>query len=232
MQEWINRVLETPEMGPIMLLAILLLGILSSVVSGCNVAVIGALAGYGGTRGNKKYRDILVVTISFMLGTILALAAVGAVIGYAGQVAGESFGRYSRLLTGLVLVFFGLMALGLVPLNKLPKFSHAKRKYPEGMFGAIILGFTLGGASITCSISCYSPALAVVLGVASLQGQVAKSTLLVGTYAAGYSMPLAAILLGVSFGKWTLRASKAMPVIKVTAGILLLLAGFYFLITI
>lgn len=234
MQEWINRVLEAPDLSPVLLLALLLLGILSSVGSCCNIAVIGALTGYAGTKGNKKYGDILFVTMSFMLGTILALAAVGAVIGYAGQVAGESFGRYSKVLTGLVLVFFGLMALGLVPFNKLrlPKFDQAARKYPQGMFGTIIFGFALGGASITCSISCCSPALPIVLGVASLQGQVAKSALLMGIFAVGYSIPLAAILLGASLGKWALRASKAMPVIKVIAGVLLLALGFYFLLTI
>ena len=232
MQDWINRVLETPEISAVVLLAIVLLGILSSVTSVCNVAVMGALAGYGGTRGSGKRRDILFVAVSFMLGTVLAMAAIGAGIGYAGQVAGESFGRYSKALMGLVLVFFGLVALGLVPLNKLPRFAQKKRKYPEGVFGAIILGFALGGASISCSISCGTPALFVILGVASLQGQVAKSALLLGTYALGYSLPLAAVLLGLGFGKWALRASKALPVIKVAGGILLVGVGFYFLLTI
>lgn len=234
MQEWIDSTLAAPTLSFVMLPALLLFGILSSVVSCCNITVIGALTGYAGTKGSKKHCDILFVTTSFMLGIILALAVIGSVIGYAGQVAGESFGRYSKVLAGLVLVFFGLIALNLIPLNKLklPKFNQTGRKYPQGIFGAIVFGFALGGASITCNISGCSPTLAIVLGVASLQGQVAKSALLMGIFAVGYSMPLTAILLGVSFGKWALRASKAMPVIKVIAGVLLLVLGFYFLATI
>jgi len=72
----------------------------------------------------------------------------------------------------------------------------------------------------------------IVLGVASLQGQWLKSAVLMGIYAIGYSIPLTAVLFGVNFGKWTLRASKIMPVIKVIGGLLLLTAGFYFLATV
>lgn len=231
MQEWINSVLASPELNLIMLVAVLLLGILNSVVSCCNIAVIGALTGYAGTKGDKGYRDILFVTISFMSGIILASVAIGTVIGYAGQVAGESFGSYSKILAGLVSVFFGLMVLNLVPLDKLPKFNQINMKYPKGISGTIIFGFALGGASITCNISCCGPAFAIVLGFASLQGQVAKSALLMGIYAIGFSIPLTAILLGVSFGKWTLRASSVIPVIRIMAGVILLVAGFNFLIT-
>jgi len=234
MQEWINNTLSSPTLSFVILPALLLLGILNSVVSCCNIAVIGALTGYAGTKGNKKHRDIIFVTISFMLGTILALAVIGAVIGYAGQIVGENFGRYSKLLAGLVMVFFGLMALNLIPLKKLrlPGFDRINRKYPRGIFGAIILGFALGGVSITCTLTCCSPALPIVLGVVSIQGQFVKSVLLMVIFGIGYSLPLAAILLGVSFGRWALRASKAMSVIKVIAGVLMLGVGFYFLATV
>ena len=232
MQEWISSVLASPDLSLVMLLAILLLGVLSSVAS-CNIVLIGALSGYAGTKGNKGYRDILFITLSFMLGTILALVVIGAVIGYAGQVAGESLGHYGKVLTGLVSVFFGLMALNLIPLDKLklPTFNRITRKYPQGILGTIIFGFALGGASISCGVSCCAPAFVIVLGVASLQGEWAKSALLMGIYAVGYSIPLAAVLLGVGFGKWALRASKAMPAVRGIAGALLLIVGFYFLTT-
>ena len=68
--------------------------------------------------------------------------------------------------------------------------------------------------------------------MASLQGAATKSALLMGMFAVGYSLPLMAILLGISFGKWALRTSKAMPAIRVIAGILLLVVGFYLLATI
>jgi cytochrome c biogenesis protein CcdA len=51
-------------------------------------------------------------------------------------------------------------------------------------------------------------------------------------YAIGFSLPLAAIMLGVSFGKSVAKAKKAETVIRIVAGVLLIAAGFYFLITI
>lgn len=243
MLEWINSVLVSPDLNfvmlpalmlpALMLLALMLLGAISAVGSCCNIAVIGALSGYAIAKENKKYIDIFIVTVSFMLGTVLALVVIGAVIGYAGQVAGDNFGRYSKVLAGFVSVFFGLFALNLVPINKLklPEFSQLSRKFPGGLLGTAVFGFALGGSSLSCSVSC-GPGLAVVLGVASLQGQVIKSAMLMGAYAIGYSLPLCAILLGVSFGGWTLRANKIMPAIRIVAGVLLLAIGFYLLATI
>ena len=232
MQEWINSVLASPGLSLMMLPALLLLGILSMVGSVCNIAVVGALTGYAGAKEIRKHRDTVLVAVSLMLGVTLALAAIGALIGYAGQVFTESFGRYGRALAGMVAMFFGLMALNLVPLIRLPRYDRPTRKYPQGTLAAIIFGFALGGVSLTSSISCCSPALLIVLGVISLQGAGAKSALLMGMFAVGYSLPLVAILLGISYGKWALRTSKAMPVIRVIAGILLLVVGFYLLATI
>ncbi|MBU2527917.1 hypothetical protein KKF70_00820 [bacterium] len=212
---------------------LLLLGILSALSSVCNVAVIGALAGYAGAKENARKADNLIVAASFMAGTVLSLTVIGAVIGFAGQMAGTGLGRYSRVLTGLLLVFFGLMALDLAPL-KIPELDRKAllARLSRGMLGTVLFGFVLGGASITCSLSCASPALIVLLGVAGIQGQWLKSALLLGVFGAGYSLPLAAILLGVSYGRWSLRTSKIIPFIKISAGVLLLGIGFYFLATV
>ena len=46
----------------------------------------------------------------------------------------------------------------------------------------------------------------------------------------GYSMPLAAVLAGVSYGKWTLRRSRLGPWVRRTAGGAMAILGVYFLI--
>ena len=48
-------------------------------------------------------------------------------------------------------------------------------------------------------------------------------------YAIGFSLPLAALMLGVSFGKSAIRLKKANTVIRLTAGVLLIGVGFYFI---
>jgi cytochrome c biogenesis protein CcdA len=50
-------------------------------------------------------------------------------------------------------------------------------------------------------------------------------------FAIGFSLPLAAILFGVSFGKVSLKAKRADSVIRNVAGALLVCAGFYLLVT-
>jgi cytochrome c biogenesis protein CcdA len=50
-------------------------------------------------------------------------------------------------------------------------------------------------------------------------------------YAVGFSLPLALIMLGASFGKSAIKARRAETAIRIAAGALLILAGFYFLAT-
>jgi cytochrome c-type biogenesis protein len=232
MQEWINQALEAPGISVTVVAALLLLGVISAVASSCcSLPMIGAIAGYvGGSEGSRR-RDITVAAVSFAVGSIVALAVIGALMGYAGQLVGESFGRYSRLVLGLVLVLFGLASLGVLPFG-LPAIRPSSTTNTRGVLGALVLGSVLGSSSATCAVSCGSPALLAILGVAALQGQVAKGALLMAVFGLGFSIPLVAVLLGAGLGKWTLRATKIMPVVKIVAGILMVGVGFYFLATI
>ena len=232
MQEWISQALEAPAVGITVFAALLLLGILSAAASSCcSLPVIGAIAGYIGAGDSNRRRDIAAAAVSFLAGSILALAVIGAAMGYAGQLVGESFGRYSRLVLGLVLVLFGLISLGLFPF-RLPAFRLSSKVNTKGVLGAVILGSVLGGSSATCAVTCCSPALLAIMGVVALEGQVAKGALLMAIFGLGFGIPLVAVLLGASVGKWAFRATRIMPAIKVVAGLLMLGVGFYFLIAI
>ena len=231
MLEWINQTIGTADLSFIMIIAILLLGALTSVSSGCNIAILGALTGYAGIKKNNTKYDSLFTSLGFMLGTILIMTLAGALIGYAGEVISKTLSLYGKIFAGFVTIFFGLMALNLLPFQiRAGSFSFKKKH--QGIFGAIIFGSALGGASITCTISCCSPALLIALGVSSIQGAGMKSGLLMGIFAIGYSLPMAALLLGVGFGKWAFRTSRIISIIRIPAGILLIAVGFYFLATI
>ena len=94
------------------------------------------------------------------------------------------------------------------------------------MFGLIV-----GGGVGVCSLPC-NPGILIVLGVAVLQGYTFWTIAILIAYAIGFSLPLAAIILGVSFGKMAFKAKKADTVIRIIAGVLLIAAGFYFLKTV
>jgi cytochrome c biogenesis protein CcdA len=59
--------------------------------------MIGAVAGYAGGLGERRSRrELLLVGAFFAIGTILSLAALGAVAGFVGQVAGTPRPRARR----------------------------------------------------------------------------------------------------------------------------------------
>ena len=88
----------------------------------------------------------------------------------------------------------------------------------------------LGGGVAACSLPC-TPGIFIVLGASVLMGQIVWGMVLMAAFAFGFSLPLAAILFGVSFGKASMRAEKADVAIRTVAGVALSAAGLYLLAT-
>ena len=88
----------------------------------------------------------------------------------------------------------------------------------------------LGGGVAACSLPC-NPGIFIVLGAAILQGRTLWGMVLMAAFAVGFSLPLAAILFGVSFGKASIKAGKADAAIRAVAGVVLIGAGLYLLAT-
>jgi len=139
-------------------------------------------------------------------------------------------GKYWKLFGGLIAIFFGLAALKLLPFE-LPKRTSKSRAQPKGLFGAVVFGLVVGGGVGMCSLPC-NPEIFIVLGVVILKGYSLWAMAILVAYAIGFSLPLAAIMLGVSFGKSVAKAKKAETAIRIVAGVLLIAAGFYFLATV
>ena len=228
MQEWINQTLESGAFSLAVLLAAFLLGLISSIACACcTLPVLGAVAGYSGTRKGNGCRATLLAALFFMVGTTIATITLGAVAGFIGQVAQSTMGKYWKLFAGLIAIFFGLAALKLLPFE-FPKKTSKSKSQPKGLFGAAVFGLVVGGGVGMCSLPC-NPGIFIVLGVVILKGYSLWAMAILVAYAIGFSLPLAAIMLGVSFGKSVAKAKKAEAAIRIVAGVLLIAAGFYFL---
>lgn len=229
--EWAKTVLEQTGIGPAAMPFSFLLGLFSSIASACcTLPILGAIAGYSGTRKDDNRRASLFAALFFMLGTIIATVILGSVAGFIGEVAQVTLGKYWKLFAGLIAIFVGLAALKLLPF-KLPRIRPSRDKSePKGFFGAAIFGLVVGGGFSVCSMPC-NPGILIVLGVAVLQGYTFWTIAILIAYAIGFSLPFAAIMLGVSFSKSAIKAKKAETTIRIIAGALLILAGFYFLAT-
>ena len=165
-----------------------------------------------------------------MLGTIISTVILGGVAGFVGHVAQNTLGKYWKLFAGFVAIFFGLASLKLLPF-RLPSKTYKGKEQPKGFFGAALFGLIVGGGVGICSLPC-NPGIFIVLGVVILKGYNLWAITILIAYAIGFSLPLAAIMLGVSFGKSVTGAKKAEAVIRIVAGVLLIAAGFYFLASI
>ena len=64
-----------------------------------------------------------------------------------------------------------------------------------------------------------------------MMGKLLWGMVLMAAFGIGFSLPLTAILFGVSFGKASLKMQKADAAIRAIAGILLIGAGLYLLAT-
>lgn len=230
MLEYCVTTLQHSSSQPIGLLFALILGTLSAAASSCcTLPAMGILIGYSGAREEKSRRAAIGSTLCFMAGTVLSLMIIGGLAGLFGQVAQSSLGGYWKPVAGIVAIFFGLATLKLLPFDLSPSFLGGAGK-GSGKLGTTAGGLLLGGGLAVCSLPC-NPGIFIVIGAVVLQGQVLWAALMLAMFAIGFSIPMGAVLLGVSLGKTALLSRNAETAIRRISGGILLAAGFYLLIT-
>lgn len=230
MLEYITNTLQQVASEPLGLVVALVLGTASAATSACcTLPALGVLVGYSGAQANDNRKSAFKTALLFTLGTIVSLMIIGGIAGFVGQVAQSTLGRYWKVFAGIVAVFLGLAALNLLPFKlSFGKFESVQSRL--GKSGAILAGLILGGIVAASSLPC-NPGIFIVIGAAVLQGKVVWAMLMLAMFAVGFSLPLGAVLLGISLGKISLAAKGADTAIRYIAGIVLVAAGFYFMIT-
>ena len=227
-QQWTNSVIENQLNSPLFFLAILLLGFVAAIGSCCNLGVIGAVTSYAGTQTkNENNKNAFLKTgLAFLIGNVISLSLVGALTGFVSQEIGKSVGNYWTLIAGVVVVYFGLSSLDLLPFSfKLGgKLTTKLSKIANKGF---LFGLALGGFATACS-ACCNPIFPIILGASYLQGELFWSWLTLFVFAIGYSIPLSGILIGLGFGldKFSGVLLRNKKIISSISGIILILIGF------
>lgn len=228
---WAKTTIDQVGTSPVAIPLAFLLGLASAIASACcTLPVFGAIVGYAGTREVADRRSNLLGALFFMIGTILAIIILGIVAGMIGQVAQSTLGKYWKIFAGLAAIIFGLMTLKLLSFNFSVKRKGSESGRRRGLLGVATAGLVMGGAVSVCSLGC-NPGIFIIIGVAVLQGYTLWMLGVLLSYSIGFGLPLAALMLGVLFGKSVVKAEKAGFGIRVVAGSLLIGAGFYFLST-
>ena len=218
--------------GPFAIPLAFLLGLLSAVVSACcTLPVLSVVVGYAGTRSDHGTRARLMAAGVFVLGAALAFVILGGVAAGIGQVAQTTLGRYWKVFAGVFAIVMGLGALNLLPVSLFRSARGVRlASAGNGWLGSLAFGLVGGGAVSVCSLAC-NPGIFIVLGAAMLQGVTLWMFGILVAYAVGFSLPLGALMLGVSFAAAAVKFKGMESVVRILAGVLLIAVGFYFLWT-
>ena len=233
MEAWIHQVLNSGQSGIGVLIAVFVLGMIGVFTCSCNYAIFGVVAGYSGTvTPTERTKTAIWSGIAFLIGAVLSMAIIGGILGYAGGLVSKSFGNYWKIAAGLICIVFGLYSMDFLPF-KMPSISLTKGNRKSGIISAIVFGLAVGGLS-TAFNSCCNPLFPVILAMSFVKGSTIWGLLMLSVFALGYALPLAVAIVGVrlGLGKISGPISRLGSVIKYAGGILLILTGFYFLVTI
>jgi cytochrome c biogenesis protein CcdA len=230
MNEWVQTVVSSDQAGIVVFAAVFLLGVVSVFTCACNFAVIGAITGYTGALGaTSKTRTVVVSSVFFLIGSVVAMSAIGCLIGYMGELVSAAMGNYWNIGAGALFILFGVYILDILPF----KVSGISLNFQNNKNGAVVFGLVIGGISVLTNICC-NPIFPMMAAASLVKGGTLWGFSLMLFYALGYGVTLSVAMLGVGLGvgKVSKTLSTFATVIKYAGGITLIVLGFYFLITI
>ncbi|MFG1465629.1 cytochrome c biogenesis protein CcdA [Xanthobacter sp. DSM 24535] len=169
---------------------------------------------------------VIVIAGAFVLG----FSTIFILLGATASGIGQWLTRYADILgvvSGAVLILFGLHLLGLVKFSWL--YRQAKLEVsqkPAGLLGAYLVGLAFGfGWS-----PCVGPVLAAILIVAGAESSLWRGALLLAFYAAGIGIPfLAAAAFAGPFLIWARAVKTRLGLIEKVSGALLVATGLVFM---
>jgi len=231
LSEWAKTIIGLAGTSQVTLPFAFLLGLASAVASTCcALPVFGAVVGYAGMRETMDRRSNMLAAMFFMIGIVLSLLIIGSVAGFIGQVAQIALGSYWKIFAGIDAIIAGLGALNILPFNIPGIRSRSLESRKRGFLEPAIIGLVMGGAISVCSLGC-NPGILIILGVAVLQGYTLWMYGILSAYAIGFSLPLAALMLGVTLGRSAIGLKEADKAIRFVAGAVFIVVGLYFLST-
>ncbi|UCE97739.1 MAG: hypothetical protein JSV74_07340 [Dehalococcoidia bacterium] len=230
MEDWIMEILKGDQFGLLAFLAAFLFGISSAFTTAAcgGIPAMLVIVGYtGASKGGR--RQLFITAAAFTIASVTALMLLGALMSYFGGAMQDLTGRlgfYALKAVGLIAIFIGFLALDILPF-RVPEFKLAPEKVPSGILGASVIGLTAGLASAGCAATCSPIQLPVVLGLATLRGEMLQGAFILGLFALGYTFPIVAIMLGVGMGKASRIMAKIDKPLRIISGIFLIGVGFY-----
>lgn len=165
--------------------------------------------------------EILIPSATFVLGFSIVFVALGA----SASVIGSALANYSVIfdrIAGLLIIFFGLVVMGVIRIPWMEQQKGMKMKRPIGNLSVFVLGMAFAFAWTPC----VGPILSSVFLLASRANTVRAGMLLLFIYSLGLGIPFIATALGlnrlINTFNWI---KKNYRVISIISGLLLIVMG-------
>ncbi len=194
-------------------------------ISPCLLPMLPIYVSYfaGGNSGDtdRSKRKTLVGALGFVLGFTAVFVTMGAFAGFLGSLL-TKYQVAVNIVSGLIVIFFGLNFLGVFRLNLFRGSSKQMGRIGMGFFSAVLFGmvFSIGWTP------CVGAFLGSALMLASQQGHVLEGVLMLLLYSIGLGIPfiLSAVLIDRLKSTFNF-IKKHYTVINIISGSLLILVG-------
>ena len=190
-------------------------------ISPCLLPMLPIYISYFAGGGQRSTRKTLTCAGGFVIGFTLLFVAMGALAGTVGSFL-KSHQTAVNIISGLIVIFFGLNFLGVFKFNPFPGSNPSVDTKNLGFFSSLLFGviFSIGWTP------CVGAFLGSALMLASQQGHVLAGMLMLLCYSLGLGVPflLSAVLIDKlkSTFDWIKRHYR---VINLVCGSLLVLIG-------
>ena len=194
-------------------------------ISPCLLPMLPIYVSYfaGGEKENKKGKT-LKNALGFVAGFTIVFMLMGALAGTVGSFL-KKYQTAVNIISGLIVIFFGLNYLGLFKLNIFKGISKNPLVGKQlGFFSSILFGaiFSIGWTP------CVGTFLGSALMLASQQGQSLAGLLMLLCYSLGLGIPfVASAILIDKLKKAFIFIKKNYKVINIICGILLIAVGIF-----
>lgn len=224
---WLTMAMS--ETFGIALLAAVGWGVISIILSPCHLSSIPLVIGYISSQGQEGVKRSYSLSLVFAIGILITIGLIGAVTASVGRMMGD-VGVWGNLIVAGVFFVVGLYLMDVISLSWggiVPRTSFAR-----GWKGALLLGLIFGVGLGPCTFAYMAPVLGVAFSVATTNMVQAFS--LVAAFGVGHC----AVIVGAGgaagtvqrYLNWT-EQSKGATYLKRTAGMLVILAGVYYIYT-
>ena len=207
------------------IVASLVWGVLSIVLSPCHLASIPLIIGFIDNQGRISTRRAFFISFMFAVGILITIGLIGAITAAAGRMMGD-VGRYGNYFVAAIFFLVGLHLLDVIPMPwSGPGQVGMKRK---GALAAFILGLVFGIALGPCTFAYMAPMLGVTFKLASTNLPYGVSLLLM--YGVGHC---SVIVFAGTFTEVVQRylnwneKSKGATILKSACGLLVILGGLW-----